>query len=242
MSEISRRGILKKAALLGAAVPPPAAQKLRIVVAGGHPGDPEYGCGGTVARYTALGHEAFLLYLNRGERGIPLKTLAEAGAIRTAEAQKACEILKAHPIFAGQTDGDAVIDNPHYEDFHSLLAGLQPGLVLTHWPIDNHPDHRAISNLVYESWLRMNRSFALYYYEVSDGEDTQQFSPTHYVDIAEVSGRKRAACYAHASQEPDRYYQLQDQVARFRGLESGHAQAEAFIRQVRGADIQLPMP
>ena len=40
---------------------------LKVVVTGGHPGDPEYGCGGTIARYTDLGHEVVLLYLNRGE-------------------------------------------------------------------------------------------------------------------------------------------------------------------------------
>ena len=57
--------------------------------------------------------------------------------------------------------------------------------------------------------------------EVSDGEDTLQFSPNRYVDIAENEAQKRAACFAHASQTPDRYYALQDDVARFRGLESG---------------------
>jgi hypothetical protein len=42
---------------------------------------------------------------------------------------------------------------------------------------------------------------------------------------------KRAACYAHASQTPDRYYELQDSVAKFRGLQSGYTRAEAFLRQ-----------
>ena len=51
-----------------------------------------------------------------------------------------------------------------------------------------------------------------------NGEDTIQFAPTHYVDIGETQAIKKAACYAHASQTPDRYYALQDQVAAFRGL------------------------
>lgn len=45
------------------------------------------------------------------------------------------------------------------------------------------------------------------------------FSPTHYVDISGVEPGKRAACFAHASQTPDRYYALQSQVAKFRGVE-----------------------
>jgi N-acetylglucosamine malate deacetylase 1 len=44
-----------------------SAQALKIVVTGGHPGDPECGCAGTIARYSDLGHDVVLLYLNRGE-------------------------------------------------------------------------------------------------------------------------------------------------------------------------------
>src|SRR5271163_3174549 len=65
-----------------------SARKLKIIVTGGHPGDPEYGCGGTVARYTDLGHEVFLLYLNRGEW--PPSADPGAGASRMAEATRAC--------------------------------------------------------------------------------------------------------------------------------------------------------
>ena len=74
-------------ALLGS--PGRAVRKLKVIVTGGHPGDPEYGCGGTIARYTDLGHEVALLYLNRGEW-----PPGDAGLARVAEARKACEILQ----------------------------------------------------------------------------------------------------------------------------------------------------
>ena len=212
--------------------------RLKVVVTGGHPGDPEYGCGGTIARYTDLGHEVVLLYLNRGEWTD--KPGYDPAPVRVAEAAKACEILKARPLFAGQIDGKAIVDQAHYDQFHELLKKEQPHVVFTHWPIDNHADHRAISLLVYEAWLRMGRKFALYYYEVSDGEDTVQFAPTHYVDISATEPRKRSACYAHASQTPDKYYGLQESVTRMRGLESGHRQAEAYIRHVQSPDFALP--
>ena len=47
--------------------------------------------------------------------------------------------------------------------------------------------------------------------------------PTHYVDITATEPRKRQACYAHASQAPDKFYALQEMVTRMRGLESGHS-------------------
>jgi len=193
----------------------------------------------TIARYTDLGHEVVLLHLNKGEWTD--KPSYDPGPVREAEARKACEILKAQPAFAGQIDGKAIVDPIHYEQFHHLLEAEQPNVVFTHWPIDNHADHRAISLLVYEAWLRMGRKFALYYYEVSNGEDTVQFTPTHYVDIAGTEPRKRAACYAHASQAPDKFYALQEMVTRMRGVESGHKQAEGYIRHVQSPDFALPM-
>ncbi len=253
MKPISRRNMLAQTGWLGTtmAASLPLANtaaetqtgqipaKLKVVVTGGHPGDPEYGCGGTIARYTDLGHEVVLLYLNKGEGNE--RPAAEGGPVREGEARKACEILKARPVFAGQIDGKAVIDAEHYQQFHRLLENEQPNVVLTHWPIDNHADHRAISMLVYEAWLRMRMAFALYYYEVSNGEDTVQFAPTHYVDISSVAARKRSACYAHASQAPDKFYALQEMTTRMRGAESGHHQAEGFIRHVRSPGFDLPM-
>ena len=257
MKLISRRNMLGKTGLLGTtlgvglplattaaelapgATPPPPKAKLKVVVTGGHPGDPEYGCGGTIARYTDLGHEVVLLYLNKGEGTNKLSLGHEP--VRVSEATKACEILKARPAFAGQVDGKAIVDAAHYEQFHRLLEAEQPNVLFTHWPIDNHADHRAISLLAYEAWLRMGKKFALFYYEVSNGEDTVQFNPTHYVDIAGTEARKRAACYAHASQAPEKFYALQELVTRMRGIESGHKQAEGYIRHVQSPDFSLPL-
>jgi N-acetylglucosamine malate deacetylase 1 len=206
---------------------PAPGRKLKVIVAGGHPGDPEYGCGGTVARLTNLGHEVVLLYLNNGAwPPTPAST-------RMAEAKRACELLRATPAYAGQINGQAVVDDAHYEEYAKVIADEKPDVILTQWPIDNHRDHRAITMLTYDAWQKSKKEFSLYYYEVSDGEDTLQFSPTHYVDITEAEPTKRAACYAHASQTPDRYYALQDQVAAFRGIESGYKRAEAFVLQIQ---------
>jgi N-acetylglucosamine malate deacetylase 1 len=208
-------------------------RKLKVIVAGGHPGDPEYGCGGTVARLTSLGHELVLLYLNDGAWP------PTPGPTRIAEAKKACELLKARPAYAGQVNGHAVVDNVHYEEFAKLIDAERPDVVFTQWPIDNHRDHRAITMLAYDAWRQSKRGFALYYYEVSDGEDTLQFSPTYYVDITETEPTKRAVCYAHTSQAPDRYYALQDQVAALRGVEGGYKRVEAFVLQLQSPDDPL---
>lgn len=167
-----------------------------------------------------------LLYLNDG-------TWETSAPVRIPEAKRACEILKARPEYANQTNGHAIVDNEHYQVFQKIIEAENPDVVFTHWPIDNHADHRAIANLSYEAWKQLKHKFALYYYEVSDGEDTNPFpAPTHYVDITSVADTKKAACYAHASQSPDSYYALQDTVVAFRGFQGGFKRAEAYVLQL----------
>ncbi len=242
MSEVTRRQALQGAAVLAAAVGLPLAgaetkdngapaKKLKVVVAGAHPDDPESACGGLIALYADAGHEVVNLYLTRGEAGISGKTHEEAAAIRTAEAEEACKILGARPVFAGQIDGAAEVTHKAYDDFTKILEAEKPDIVITHWPIDTHRDHRVIALLVYDAWLHCNKGFELYYFEVESGGQTQHFWPTHYVDITSVEPRKRKACYAHKSQDPvDGFYELHDQMNQFRGREAGVDFAEAFIR------------
>jgi N-acetylglucosamine malate deacetylase 1 len=241
---MNRRQMLKTAGWMAGATAiratgqsstPAPARKFKFVVAGGHPGDPEYGCGGAIARLTAMGHEVVLLYMNDG-------AWETSAPVRIAEAKKACEILKARPVWAGQANGHAIVDNAHYQAFQKIVEEEKPDAVFNHWPIDNHPDHRGIANLMFEAWKQHKHAFAMYYYEISDGEDTLQFGvPTHHIDISSVVSTKKAACYAHASQNPDFFYELQDTVAHFRGLESGHARAEAYILQIGSPYDIFPM-
>jgi len=214
---------------------------LKVVVVGGHPDDPESGCGGTIARYTDMGHKVTILYLTRGESGIDGVSMREAAHIRTAESLKACSILKARPVFAGQIDGFSEVNNARYQEFQKILEAESPDIVFTHWPVDTHRDHRAASLLTYDAWLAGGRKFDLYYYEVDLGKQTQIYHPTDYVDISATVGRKKKACLAHASQHPEsRLWILHDAMNHFRGMEGGVAQAEAFIRECQNPETAPP--
>jgi len=120
---ISRRSLLASATALPL-LAKSSTRVLKIIVAGGHPGDPVCGCAGTIARYTELGHEVVLLYLNRGEGFCGGARLGRCADIRTAEARKACESLNARAAFAGQYDGRAIVDTPHYE----VATAAQPAM------------------------------------------------------------------------------------------------------------------
>jgi N-acetylglucosamine malate deacetylase 1 len=228
-------------ALLAAADLPGArggGPRLKVVVAGAHPDDPESIAGGTMALFSDQGHEVVALYLTRGEAGIEGKDEGAAAAIRTGEALAACAVLKARARFAGQIDGASEVTPRRYQQMRALLHEEKPDLVITHWPIDTHRDHRATSLLVYDAWLGAGKSFALFYTEAMTGAQTQGFAPSHYVDITTVEPRKRKACFAHASQMPAEFYAHHEKMHVFRGLEAGCALAEAFARHPQ--DLSAP--
>jgi LmbE family N-acetylglucosaminyl deacetylase len=216
-------------------------QKLNVVCVGGHPDDPESGCGGTLARYAAGGHSVTIVYLTRGEAGIRGKSHEEAAAIRSAECEAACKILGARPIFAGQIDGATIVDAKAAQSMQRILSDARPDVVLTQWPIDSHPDHQAASLLAYRAWLSGGQKFALFYFEVNLGEQTMGFHPTDYVDITAVLEKKKAALLAHKSQDGEGIWrQHHGPMALYRGREAGCAAAEAFVRLSRAGAPGLP--
>jgi len=123
--------------------------------------------------------------------------------------------------------GDAL----HCLAFAYALSEEEPDIVLTQWPIDTHRDHQVVALLAYDAWLQMDKSFALYFYEVMSGEQSQHFWPTLYVDIESVATRKEQANLVHKSQKPATdYWPQHQQMQRARGAEAGVKLAEAFIR------------
>ena len=206
------------------------AKKLKILVAGAHPDDPETGMGGTILKYTQLGHEVVVLYFTRGEAGIEGISHDEAAKIRTAEIIEAEKILGTRSIFFGQIDGSTEIAAAWYNKMQEVFANEKPDILFTHWPIDTHRDHRICGNLVYDAWLYSGLNLPLYYYEVCTGVQSQNFQPTHFVDISAVVEQKWAACFVHKSLKIGEVYPEEHaKMELFRGIESHAKYAEAFV-------------
>jgi len=203
---------------------------LKVVCVGGHPDDPESGCGGTLSLYGAAGHKVTVIYLTRGERGIPGTSLDEAAKIRTAEAEAACRLMGAKAVFAGQIDGTTELTRARVEEMAKLVDAEAPDVVFTHWPLDTHLDHQIASLLTVRAWLARSRRFPLYFFEVDLGAQTMGFAPTQYVDIAKSRETKKRALFAHKSQDGERIYRDYHQAMEdFRGREARVTAAEAFV-------------
>ncbi len=244
---VTRRSFVKRSALAAAGtlplIPPPAesgAAPLNVVCVGAHPDDPESGCGGTLARYAVLGHGVTIVYLTRGERGIAGKSLDEAARIRTAECEAACRIIGAKPAFFGQVDGATEVTRAHVDAMQRLLAAQTPDVLFTHWPVDTHMDHQVASMLTIRAWMNV-RTPRLYFYEVNSGSQTEGFLPNTYVDVSSVLERKKAALFAHVSQDGQGIWREHHEImSQWRGREAGLAAAEAFVHLNRDQTSNLP--
>lgn len=240
MANHSRRSFMKQtAATIGAASLPAllfaqggaATGQKKVVCLGAHPDDPESGCGGTLASLRKAGHEVTIIYLTTGEAGIPGTPHDKAAAIRKKEAIQACKILDANYVFAGQIDGDSIMNNEWLQKIKQLIADEKPDIVFTHWPLDAHKDHQVAALLGIQTWVRSGKKFALYFFEVCTGEQSFIFHPTDYVDITATQEQKKQAVYCHVSQAPPGIYQCGHAAMEdFRGREMGVKAAEAFIR------------
>ena len=212
---------------------------LKIVCIGAHPDDPESGCAGVLSRASAAGHSVTVIYLTRGERGIHGSSLAEAAKTRSAEAEAACKIMGAKALFAGQIDGEAEFTRPRLEEMLKLLKAEDPDVIFAHWPIDTHFDHQAASMLAVQARLSLPRRPRLYFFEVNTGSQSQGFQPNVYVDITAFVEKKKAALFAHPSQDGQGIWREHHEiVAAFRGREAGTTAAEAFVHL--GRNTQTP--
>ena len=205
----------------------------KVLVIGAHPDDPESMCAGTMLKLKAMGAEVVAVYLTSGEAGIVGKTHEQARTIRQAEARKACEVLGVRAVFLTQTDGNAEVNKERYDEMKALIEAEQPDMVITHWPIDSHRDHRVCSILVYDAWRMTGRGFDLYYSEVMTGMQTQNFTPSLWVDITDYRDKKIEAYLCHESQELEgAVKEYHDTMERMRGMECQAKYAEAFVQQL----------
>jgi LmbE family N-acetylglucosaminyl deacetylase len=204
----------------------PAAKKLKIVVFGGHPDDPESGAGGLVAYLTGQGHEVIAAYGTcfRGDRQFFGRPEAD---VRRAEATAACKVLGATPKFFPYAHEKLVADQATLRDVSAWFDEIKPDIVVTHWPLDTHENHHAVSSLVWQCYRRKG-GWNLYFFEVETNQQTIAFKPELYLDITPVRAIKLRALEEHKSQKPSKIWELHERMHRRRGAECGTEFAEAY--------------
>lgn len=154
---------------------------MTIIAIGPHPDDPEEGAGGTLARLMAMHEKLIIIYMTGGGKGIPSTKTDEAVKIRTAEAQTACALIGATPIFIGLEDGHCFPTEKAIQQLQEIFEKEEPKAILTCWPLDTHGDHRATAFMVMEAYTRtFGSNFNSTMQDPLDIQDPQENNPMKF--------------------------------------------------------------
>jgi N-acetylglucosamine malate deacetylase 1 len=208
------------------AAQPDEGRKLRVLVFGGHPDDPESGAGGLIAQLTHAGHEVLVAYGTCFRDDRKLNGQPEA-VVRRREATAACKLLGASPKFFDYAHELFTADKATLAAVSAWLEEVKPDIVVTHWPLDTHENHHTVSSLVWQCYRRQG-GWNLYFFEVMTDQQTIAFRPRLYLDIAGERDLKKKALDCHASQDPESIWKDHDAMHRRRGAECGVTFAEAY--------------
>jgi N-acetylglucosamine malate deacetylase 1 len=184
--------------------------RMNILAIGAHPDDLEMSCGGTLAKYSALGHKVFMAHMSCGNVGHKTIPSDELVRIRSQESLAAGAIINAEVISLDEKDLFIRSDNMTTRDkVVDLIRYTKPGIIITHSPADYMDDHEETSRLVYEASVAATVPYhrtqyehyekwtPIYYMEPAAGVNS---CPEEFVDITEFIQLKLEMLGKHVSQ------------------------------------------
>jgi LmbE family N-acetylglucosaminyl deacetylase len=205
---------------------------MNILAIGSHPDDIEFGCGGTLIKYSQAGHNIFLLVLTDGSFGGDPQ-------IRKDEQAQAARFLNVRELFWGGFNDTELVDNRELiAKIEGVIRKVNPDIIFLNYEEDVHQDHRATSQAAVSASRYVRE---VLFYEVPT---TQRFEPEIFVDIQDVLDKKLQLLKIHASQvdrtriENLTILESAQSCANFRGFQGRVKYAEGFkaLRVLREID------
>jgi len=190
----------------------PANQRqLRIIAFGAHPDDCEIRAGGVAAMWAAQGHKVKFVSTTNGDIGHWKMAGGQLAQRRTAEVEKAAEILGIETQVLDIHDGEFMPTLENRKTIVRLIRKWKADIVMTHRPNDYHPDHRYTSVLVQDAAFMVICPFfcpdvphlktnPVFLYFPDRFTKPSPFEPDVVVDIDDVIDRKLDAMAVLESQ------------------------------------------
>jgi LmbE family N-acetylglucosaminyl deacetylase len=139
------------AAAAPAPAPPPDDGKLRIIVFGAHPDDPEYRGAGVAMKWARAGHHVKLVSATNGDIGHWQMAGGPLAQRRKKEVEEVDRRLGATNEVLDIHDGEILPTLENRRMITRLIREWNADIVITNRPNDYHPDHRYTSILVQDS-------------------------------------------------------------------------------------------
>lgn len=210
--------------------------KETIFVFSAHSDDFVIGCGGTIAKYAALGIDVRCYVFSYGEKSHPWMDTDKVKQMRAEESYAASKILgcqtKIFDLREGKFREDAKTKNT-VKFLAKHIAKYKPTKIFVHSKEDPHPDHKSVHALCMQLMNRIDPTLVpdIYVYSVWNPFEFKTAFPVMYVDVKEYFELKLEAMRAFPSQTVHVAFPVFMLLFRaFRdGLFSGHKLAEKFF-------------
>ena len=198
---------------------------MNILVIVAHPDDPEFFCGGTIAKWCAEGHTVSYVLVTGGNKGsdVPEMTGEALVALRQVEQREAGTALGvavSNMTFLNYVDGELANTLALQKDVVREIRRYKPDIVVTTDPQTlhygalrvNHNDHRVIGMAVCDAVFPAS-SNRMYFPELlAEGFEMHApkelhfagpVAPNYFVDVGAHLETKIAAIKKHVSQVKD---------------------------------------
>jgi LmbE family N-acetylglucosaminyl deacetylase len=125
--------------------------KLRVIVFGAHPDDPEIGASGSAALWAAKGHHVKLVSVTNGDIGHWKESGGELYRRRKAEVERSAKLMGYAVELMDNHDGELEPTLENRKKITRLIRSWKADIVISHRPNDYHPDHRYTGVLVQDA-------------------------------------------------------------------------------------------
>jgi N-acetylglucosamine malate deacetylase 1 len=125
--------------------------KVRVIVFGAHPDDPEIGASGTAALWAAKGHHVKLVACTNGDIGHWKEAGGQLYRRRKAEVENAAKLMGYTVEILDNHDGELEPTLENRKKVTRKIREWNADIVISHRPNDYHPDHRYTGVLVQDA-------------------------------------------------------------------------------------------
>lgn len=205
-----------------------------------HSDDQIFGPGGTLAKYASEGSKVYTIICSYGELSHPHLKPEVIIKTRIEEAQAADKVIGGSGVtFLGLKEGKFRENPDTITQLVAIIRKHKPSKIFTHANDDPHPDHRAVFDLVKESYDKSKHKGSVYTFDVWTPFSTKKRdAPKLVVDISKTFKKKMAAVKCFKSQLGlwgfiiNNNYMVAGNVVKnfFAGLTYGHTFAEVFYK------------
>ena len=198
----------------------------KVLVFEAHGDDMEFFAGGTVAKFSALGHEVTVVCATDNDKGSFELSAGQLRAVRDRELNDAGAILGIKRVIPlGYSDGDLAYDAPPRElrgQFMRIIREVKPDIVMTwdpHAPYEGHPDHRAVATAASEA-----AAFSHF----------QNFYPEHLAERLETHYVSEHWFFAKSPRDQSKFVDIDDYMeVKIRALHAHTAQMVLTVRDMQ---------